>query len=308
MKIIFLMATACLLWGLNHSLAQTSMLQDKSGETAFTVNQAKSIFVNAGDANISFALPYHAQKYFYGLDVKFKANGGVATILEGYALKPAVNAGIFYGRYFNPDDVSTISYWYTGARVNNASFNLLNNDNTNTFRSGNFTGYNLQLGYNHIGASSILQAKDIQSAFLFGISASFGRQNNLDDLRTVERTTSVTVTDSASNTQSTIVKEKKSGYEGAYQITEALRLNVDAYLYPSLLGNRIGLGGFYRGQLSGREPRSNAGLGLLAGQKGAPSNVVFGIFYQANDVFNQLGNEESFARRTALTLNVGYSF
>jgi hypothetical protein len=323
MKKLVLGSVISLFFNSVQTFAQTSLLQDKAGETSIVNNSAKSIFINSGDANITFSMPFsytdsNNKGYFMGIDARFKANGGVSQIVNGYELKPQVDAGAFYGRYLpTKDSRSGITHYaFVGGKLNNSSFNLLNNDNSNTFRSEHFTGYSVNWGYNRIGSVNIFKvpkktvdpaADRLKSSWILGVAAKFGRSTNLDDLRLVDVSTSRTV-NNGNNTQSTVVLQKKSAYNGDYEVLEALRINVDSYIYPQFLGGRYGIGGFYRGQLTGKYQRSNAGIGMIVGQEDAPSRTVLGVFYQANDIFDQLNKEPLFIKRTSLTLNAGYSF
>jgi hypothetical protein len=144
------------------------------------------------------------------------------------------------------------------------------------------------------------------SSYLFGVSLNYQLINNLKDLKSVNRYSSwIIQTDS---TQNILQFDKISGYLGHYSIDNALNLNIDAYLFPQIIGGQIGFGGYIRSQLTGDRPRNNLGFGAIIGQKDAPTNIVIGVLYQFNDVFNQLDKENEFLKRGGINLIAGFKF
>ena len=117
-----------------------------------------------------------------------------------------------------------------------------------------------------------------------------------------------TFTNDTGSTITTLLTDEKSGFSGDYSSFGAFRFNLDAYIYPQIIGGQIGFGGYARSQLNGTSPRNNMGVGFIIGQKDAPTNVVFGILYQFNDVFNQLKEENDFLKRGGINIVAGYSF
>ncbi len=280
------------------SIAQTSLLQDKSGETSIILNDKNAVFLNAGDGSISANISFNKPNWFIGSDVKFKSTEGVSKLLDGYDFKPEIDFALFGGNYLNSEK-STIHYVYYGLEFNATNYSLLNQDSTNTFQDKSFYGGAIQFGYNRIGVIK-------ESSYLFGLSLDYRLTNNLEDLTPVE--TYSTFSLDSSNTRTLMLTDNKSGFSGNYSSFEAMNLNMDAYIYPHIIGGQIGFGGYLRSQFSGMDPRTNAGIGFVIGQKGAPSNVVFGVLYQFNDLFNQLNSENNFLKRGGLNIIAGYSF
>jgi hypothetical protein len=286
--------------------AQTSVLQDKSGETSILINNRKSILVNAGDASVSANLSFNKPSWFIGTNLKFKSSEGVSNLLDGYKFKPKFDFGLFGGNTIKSSKPSVIQYVYYGLNFNVTNFNILKKDSSNTFEDKTFYGGSINFGYNRIGSVNILKSGDLASSYLFGISANYSQINNLDDLKSVQ-TYSLFTKDTGS-TKTILMSDKKSGYSGNYSSYGALRLNLDAYLYPQILGGQIGFGGYIRSQIIGTSPRTNAGAGFIVGQSGAPTNVVFGLLYQFNDVFNQLKQENDFLKKGGINIVAGYNF
>jgi hypothetical protein len=290
------------------SYAQTSLLQDKSGETSILIKDKKSILINAGNTSASASFSLNKRTSFIGTNLNFKSSEGVSSLLDGYKLKPEVELSIFGGKSINPSKKSVIQYIYSGLKINNTYFNLLKKDGSNTFDGKTFYGGSISIGYNRIGSINILSSEGIAPPYLFGISVNYSHINNLDDLKSVQ--TYSYLTKDTSNTKNILLSDKKSGFSGDYSSFWALGLNLDAYLYPSckILSGRVGFGGYLRSQLSGTDPRTNAGIGFVVGEKEAPTNIVFGVLYQFNDVFNQLNQENDFIKRGGINIVAGYYF
>jgi len=288
------------------TLAQTSLLQDKSGESSILLNDKKSVFVNAGDGSVSANLSFHKPVWFIGTNIKFKSTEGVSKLLDGYKFKPEFDFGMFGGKTIKSSKEGVIQYIYGGLKFNATNFNLLNQDSSNTFKDKTFYGGSIYLGYNRIDYVNIFKKDGLASSYLFGASIDYSLINNLDDLESAQ--TNTTFTKDTGSTKTTLLMDKRSGFSGDYSSFGAFRFNVDAYIYPQTIGGQIGLGGYFRSQLNGTSPRTNAGLGFVIGQKDAPTNVVFGILYQFNDLFNQLKEENNFLKRGGINIVAGYSF
>jgi len=286
--------------------AQTSLLQDKGGETSLVMHDKKSISINAGDANVLLSMSFNKPKWFIGGSAKFKSTDGVANLLDGYKFNPEVGFTIYGGNYLKAKDYQYQFFFYAFKLVN-TKYNLLKNDNSNTFDSKTFTGYTFTVGYNNLTAVHFLVPKDgVDSSFLWGGSANFGSVNNLDDLKSVQTFTTSDVI--SGSTVTTLQKDKKQGFEGLYYTETALRVNLDGYLFPQLFGGRFGVGGYVRSKLTGTNRKNDAGLGIILGEKDAPSNIVLGVLYQFNDVFNQLDSESNVIERGGINLIAGYNF
>ncbi|MDP2947398.1 MAG: hypothetical protein Q8N88_04750 [Nanoarchaeota archaeon] len=290
------------------SFAQTSLLQDKSGEISILLNDKKAVFVNVSDASVSANLSFKKPKWFIGSSLKFKSTEGISKLLDGYKFKPQFDFGLYGGNILKKSKKeSDIQFIYYGLKVRAADFSLLKTDSSNTFQNQNFFGGSIYFGYNRIGALNILKSKDgLASSYLFGVSLDYSALNNLDALKSAQTFTTYNTT--SNNSQTTLMSDKRSGYTGDYSTFGAFRFNLDAYLYPQTIGGKIGVGGYIRSQLNGIQPRINAGVGFVIGQKDAPSNVVFGVLYQFNDLFNQLKEENDFLKRGGINIVAGYCF
>lgn len=289
--------------------SQTSIIQDKSGETSLLINDKNMIFVNAGDASISFSLSYNNPTCFSGINFKLKAIEGISNIIDGYDFKPEIEVGLFFGKYLIGKKESTSHFIYSGLAFISSAFNILSASNNIDFQKNDFHGYALTVGYNRMSAYKLFcnKLQSLNGPYIFGISLNYGKFNNIDDLKGVQKFSIQLLTDSE-NKQYIFQKDKKSGFEGNYYTTNSVHLNVDTYIFPKILGKNIAIGGFLRSYLSGEKPRTNAGFGLLIGEKTAPTNVVLALLYQFNDIFNQLKEETDFIKRTSLNINVGYNF
>lgn len=291
--------TSALFLGVLNSFGQTNVLQDKSGAGTLNVG-ANQLSFNAGDAsvtaNIGALTSLGTKTTFWDANIKFKSTDGAASILDGNKLKPTIDIGGDYGWGSN------LHKYYIAAKLSTSFFNILKIDNTNTFTNRSFIGPSVSFGYNLIGQTTAAKP----AGFLLGLSASVGMINNLSDLKPVDVYQSVTVT--AHDTSLTLLKSKKSGFSGGYHTSAAVKLNMDAFVFPGFLNNQVGVGGYTRFQFFGYQPRQNVGLGVITGQKGAPANIAFGLLYQFNDVFNQLGAENNFLKRGGINLVAGYKF
>jgi hypothetical protein len=285
------------------SIAQTSLIQDKSGETSILLNDKSSIFFNASDANASAKLSYSTIDWFIGGTLKFKSTEGISNLLEGYKLKPEVSFTLFGGHPIKSSGKSQVQYIYYSIKITNSYFNILKSDNSNTFDDKNFLGGSVSIGYNRFDVLGLPISK---SVYLFGITLNYSYTNNLKELKSVQAYNTNTVTSGSS--QVILMMDKKSGFSGDYLTFGELNLNVDFYIYPKIVWKQIAIGGYLRSQLAGLNPKNNAGVGLIVGQNDAPTNIVFGIMYQFNDIFNQLNKESDFIKRGGINLVTGYNF
>jgi hypothetical protein len=286
--------------------AQVSVLQDKMGETSILINDTNQIAINTGDASIVIGLSLVKPKTFYGINVKLKAESGVSNILEGYELHPNLELGVSGGLTINSKKLSVFQFIFGGITFTNQKFNLFTNDSTNNYSGKNFHGLKFYIGYNRTGALNIFEKEGLASSYLFGSSICYSLDNNLKDIKSVDLFASLPA--QSNGNQSILLYDKKSGYKGNYSTYHSLKINIDAYIFPQLLGGNLGIGGYLRSQLTGGKPRNNLGIGALIGQKNAPSNIVLGILYQFNDVFNQLNKENEFLKRGGINLIAGYKF
>jgi hypothetical protein len=265
------------------------------------VTDKSAISVNAGASSFQLSKSYSEQpsnglEYFYGVGANFKSNNGISAILDGIKVKPQVDLSAYYGKYFKSTDPSTSDFWYINIKLTNSQFNLLKGDSSNSFDAKQFFGYTASLGYNRLGAISGL-------SYLFGFCVNVGMINDLNDLKSVDTYTTSEAT--VNNVYTTLLKDKNSGFSGNYVTSSALRINADGYLF---FLKQLALGGYIRSQLSGVNPRTSTGLGIILGQEKAPSNVVGGIFYQFNDLFNQLNKQNDFLKKGGINLVAGYHF
>lgn len=279
--------------------AQTSVLQDKSGESSLIINSNYSVFVNSGATSIGAGyslakVDTGKEERCWGTNIKFKANNGSSTIISGYDFKAQFDFSLYRVWYLKSN--AAYNFIYSSLAASHSNFNLLKTDNSNSFNSDQFWGYKLTLGYNRLSAIGKIP-------WLDGISISYGLINNLNDLKSVQTYSTSTVT--TNDSQTTLLQNQQTGYSGVYFKTNIIQVNFDEYIYPL---RQIGVGGYLRSQLTGNMPRNNAGAGVVLGKKGAPDNVVFGILYQFNDIFNQLNKQNDFLKRGGIYIVAGYSF
>ncbi len=287
--------------------SQTSIVQDKSGETSLNFSNNKTVLFNSGDASIGAGFSFsnvtpkknNGLETFWGWAVKLKSNDGISTLLDGYDFMPRFTLGVFKGRAMKSSSKSSSNSIYYGTDIGNSVFNLLSQQTLNKLEKTSFFNWRIKLGFNRLGAWG-------KSTTLFGISSEFGSYNNLDDLTAVERYKSSI--DNSSTPSTIVVSNKKSGFSGDYKEGNMLKINMDYLVFPTCLKGRVGLGGYFRGGLGGDFSRQNLGVGCFLGKEGAPDKIVLGLVYQINDVFNQLKEEPSFQKRTGISITAGYSF
>jgi len=294
MKKIYLLLTLSL--ASSYAWCQTSILQDKSGASTFTLG-ANQFSLNAGDASVSgnllAATSIARRTHYWDVNFKFASSNGVSTIYDGTNFKPSFNVGGDYSIGFGNESF----FW--GVKLNAVYFNLLKADQSNAFIGKQFWGPTLTFGYNSTGRIST-------TPLIFGASISYSHINNINDLKSTDvfQTLSVTKNDTTLTSQ----KGKKSGYSGDYHTSDACLINLDAYLFPDFLHNHVGVGGYGRFQLAGYQPRQNVGIGIIFGKEAAATNINFGILYQFTDVFNELGKEKDFIKRGGVNIVAGYKF
>jgi hypothetical protein len=282
-------------------MGQTTILQDKSGNSSVLLNDGRNILINSGATSISSSFVYkralaNKPEDFMGINFKFKSVNSVANVLSGYELDPEFSLGAYYGQYLDKNSETSMTYWFGSVNLSNSNFKLLKENTLNVLNPRSFFGGNASLGINNIGALG-------NKSYILGLSAGFAVLNNLTDLKAVEIYKADT---SSLNGEKTILlRDKKSGFSGQYYTANSFQINFDFYYF---VFTRVGFGGYFRTQQSSQDPRSNAGVGLVIGQSGAPSHIVLSILYQFNDVFNQLNKENDFIKRGGINFVAGYSF
>jgi len=283
-----------------HSLptqGQTSVLQDKGGETSLSV-LSQPLVVNAAaasiTANINRGWAIDGNERFVGMAFSLKADEGIATLLDGYTFKPDYKLSAYYQFSLPNSTDSEYRAIYVAVAYARSYFSLLKSDNSNTFEQRLSNKPQLKVGYNWL-------TKIAASPVLLGLTLDVGPRDNLDNLKPVLVYTTQVVS------QLTQLTDKKAGYSGVYRRATALRLNLDSYLYPQAIGGRTGLGGYLRAQ-TGNTAKTDAGLGVILGQKDAPAKVVVGAFYQFGDIFDQLNTEGNLLKRSGINLVAGYVF
>lgn len=287
--------------------SQTSVLQDKAGQSTLALGgKGNYLFsVNAGDASstlaFNHAMAHFGKNTFWGINLRLKATDGLAVLVEGLKVKPSFDLGAHFGRAWMTHRL------FVDASLSNAYLNLVKPGISTAYTSRSFFGSGIKIGYNSIASTLLFSRKDAaSSSILFGINAAFNKINNLDDLDPSSIYTTITTT--VNNKTITLLKDKVSAFSGNYHTSLAFKLSVDAFVFPEFMSGRVGIGGYYRGQITGYQPRNSLGAGAVWGQKGAPTNITLGIMYQFNDVFNQLGYENNFLKRGGINLVAGYRF
>jgi len=284
--------------------AQISFLQDAAGETSFLMNNT-GVLVNAADSNIAINF-YKAvsgdRSNAFGGAIKFKANDGFVSLVNGKEINPELELQGYYKKALNTDE-STIAYWYVLGSVSNSRFNLFKEQGS-TLKEQHFNAFNISIGYNRTSSFNFLPKDDLPSSYLLGLAFNFGRFNNLSGLKSISSYNTINTSG-----ESVLLLDEELGFVGDYKESYNLNFALDFYFYPQQFFNgRIGVGGYMRSLVTGNAPRNNIGFGALIGKEGAPSNVVLGVFYQFNDIFNQLELNKGFIERSSLNIITGYKF
>jgi hypothetical protein len=247
------------------------------------------------------------RRLIWGASLKIKSVDGVTTLIKGGQFSPAISGTVLVGGTPGLTDPEgkkrkgIMPVLYAILNVDHSKFNLVKANNPYAFDRKSLTTFSATGGINWEG--KFTRGSD----FVFGGQVKFGKYNNQNDLDNIDIYTSPSNTQGG--TTSTRLSGQKSGFEGAYEEGYCLRANIDLYIYPNRLRNNpMGFGGYIRSEIAGFAPRQNAGVGVVLGQKGAPSAVAFGIMYQFNDLFDQQGAGTSAFSRGGLNLIAGFNF
>ena len=285
------------------SFSQTSVIQNKNGESSLILANNKTVVFNSSDAsigsNFSFNHALGGKEEFWGFSFKVKSNNGISTLLEGNNFKPKFDFGIFKGGSLKSNSSSVSQWYYYSLATNNSYFNLLSSNILNKLDKSSFFGWRAKVGYNKLAAI-------FKNSTLLGVSLEYGRYNNTDDLKSVDRYEITTDISTIPNTL--ILSNKKSGFKGNYIEENMIKLNFDYLFYPHFAKNRFAIGGYYRGGFVGKFQKQNLGFGIFLSQDEAPDKIVLGIVYQINDIFDQIKEEPSFNKRTGISITAGYNF
>ena len=154
------------------SFSQTSVIQNKSGESSLILANNKTLVFNSSDAsigsNFSFNHALGGKETFWGFSFKVKSNDGISTLLEGNNFKPKLDFGIFKGGSLRSKSFSVSQWYYYSLAANNSYFNLLSPNILNTLDKCRFFGWRAKVGYNKLAAVS-------KNSTLLGVSLECGR-------------------------------------------------------------------------------------------------------------------------------------
>lgn len=285
--------------------AQTSILQDKSGESSLVLRDV-GVVLNAGDASITLALARATQSFFYGATAKFKAEEGVAGVVKGNKLTPNLEFSIYSGKAILDDSKDGVSCsGYVGLRFNTAQLNTLNDTITNTLIKRQFNGPAIVIGINRLGSVPMWLGglDNLKPSYTFGFSIAGGRYNNTGALETVD----VYKVRNASAGNSALY-DKTTAYSPGYQTGFQARVNADLFVFPQIgFKGKVGVGGYVRGQMLSDFKQTNAGVGIVVGKDGAPANINFGLFYQFQDIWQNQSKESGLFKRSGLNFVAGFS-
>ena len=299
------------------AIAQFSILHDNKGEGSL-VFQGNMANVQLNAANGSFTANDLEQTNFYpdeavaryrklkwGANLEIKSVDGVTSLIKGNEFNPQISAGVLVGGTpgltdTENEETGIAPVLYAMFNVEHSRFNMLDSSKGFAFEKTNFVGFSGMAGINCKG--KFTRKADI----VFGAMIKFAKENNLDDLDKVE-TQNVQTGTAGGNT--VLVGNQKSGFSGTFEESFALRLNIDAYVYPNRFAKLpIGLGGYIRSQFTGYAPQQNAGVGIIFGQNGAPATIAFGLLYEFNDIFDQQGSGTGAFARGGLNIVAGFGF
>lgn len=282
------------------SLAQVSVLQDKSGESSVLIN-GSGVFVNTGDESISGAFSFgrgvKGRVDFFGINVKAKSTEGVTTITDGDKFKAQFDVSLYYLHVFpSSSNSSLIHQAYILGSHKNANYNVLKDTTSTNFNEYKFNGSYLTVGYNHYNA---FEVGSLVNNFLFGIAVSYGKFSNINALDEVKRYSVNSSTSGASTTN--VLRKQKGGFEGEYLVSSGPKLAIDAYIYPGFFDNRnVGIGGFLRTFNGDKFTSFNRGFGFVIGNPSAPDEITLGLFLS----FNRVDGKD----RKTISLTAGYNF
>jgi hypothetical protein len=310
------------------AFAQTSLFQDKAGETSI-VSPDNAFFLNSGDASIGFqysksernrlvpprtdrrgfTLNYKPEIH-YGGNIKVKASEGISQILKNGKFGAGVDVGAYFRRAFSQTSGATGEYasWYVAGKWTRTEFSLREDTLKTELTDRLFESLQLTAGIMGFGSATFLKGPNsiggiVNSTYTYGIAFSTGKFSNIDDLNAIEHFTSVTTTAGGVNT--TVLSEKKKGFEGSYHSAFGGKISADFFYFPQrIYMGRLGFGGNYRGTWMDDYSANNVSFGIVINAAKIPNQIVLGAFYQ----FKNLESNEGRSSDRMLNLVAGYKF
>lgn len=300
------------------ALGQSNLFQDVKGESAVKLF-GNSISLSTGDEsiNLAFGKYYGAVQSLSGDrsrrwsgTLELTANEGVSNFKDGNKYLIDGSVGLYHGwKKVSPvGAAAAASAGWALERFVSASIGADRNKLFDTslapknmvYSKGQFV-YKLEFG--QFGYCSNL---------LYGISASFKRQTNVDNIKTK----SINFLDYASTNDSSLVFREKQAYDINEFIEDqrVLSLNADgAWLLnaPHVVGHGnvppMFLAFHFRYQLLEHETgQFNPAVGFYLGRHGAPRTIIGGFNIQFLDLFNAENESTNALDRATINFVIGF--
>ena len=270
--------------------AQT-VWESSSGESSVYLKDAGLLSINFSDANVKTALvrQISTSRIRLGAEFKVKSTEGFTSLFEEkeFAL-PEASGRLFMGRVSEPPD-SQIRFLLYGLQVEytRGFYKLASVDENGliNLQDKNFDGITGTVLLNAFVDNFILPGE-----FLWGISLSYGKRNNLNQLKKVDVRKTI-----ASDTNDYAIQDSRSGRMGQYEETDDIKLNLDIIWYQKWIKNRFALG--LLGRYDGTKDKKPfvPGMGIYFLKEGAPLNLQGGLTLEWIDDDVRLGLQTGYA-------------
>jgi hypothetical protein len=282
----------CCIWAAT-CLAQQSLFQSHNGDTSIFLNapdqvhQLGIISANIGDSNLRFGyLHDNSKKYSFGLDLSGELNSTTAELFNGVTPSKAASVNITEKiRWIGTSrpDASKVQtsgtipcklcddwvilqagYQRQQLKLVDTSLSPLPSPTDH-----GFDGYNLRAGYNALVKAGWL------GDFLVGTTLGAGRQNNTEDLDSVQVTD--TIVSVSNGIERRAISGTNAAFVGNYEKYWAVPVNADGVWYPGMLTGRLGIDLFVRSNLAAKHRFGNPGIGAFFAKPGQPARPIGGI-------------------------------
>ncbi|WP_207425694.1 hypothetical protein [Pedobacter sp. SYSU D00535] len=301
---------------------QTSVVQDAKGETSLPVGVGGVVAINAKNESISasYGIPLKKQgagvnpppiynHNYLGISFDAKGKNGIANVIKNDEFQYDGSLGAYYFQNFDDrrGPANTTLQYHLSFNLLFSQFKLYDpaRDFSKQVYDKNKGGFKIQSGLNHTFHIGDDATKPL---LITGIAINGGERNNTGDLKTIEVSNSVSITDAGTGTTRVVQSDKSTPYNLSQYKHSVGFWNINADFGTRLREHYILL---VHPRLSGQGDRKrqwNPAAGLYFTKDGAPSEIVAGFQVQILDWDNSAGSTKSRSQRTTFNVVAGFSF
>lgn len=286
------------------SLKAQTFFESARGYTSINLPVGGIARVNTTASSLKIGYYYNRsdKNRVFGIDASGISNNGMAPLVTNKELSPEANVNVNLGfKNITSGEDQLTGYDYLNLRVGigAAQYRLI--DINNTFEQQvsvkSFTKFNAGISYNYY----------LNGNMIFGGYAGYERTNNISSLSQLTVKETMTTGMDSDGTERTAETEY-TAWEGEFKALDQFSLFWDYVYIPDYLSNRMALSIYSRSSFNSINSMTNGGLGLYLNKEGEPLQIVGGLIYEFEDLFDDLNAGTSLGERGVLGIVLGYNF